>query len=237
MTHPRSHPRPLAHPRSISRATQRQHLAMIALPTQAQCSLLMGCNHTLPARPFQRLYRSSRVSSTEQRLVHRCPSGLQSSTSLSSRIKQNQQATSRVARKTRCCKAVHNSEGKEANWEPPVQAIVLAGLVLLSFGYAAECQAATQQSHGSEVFQLASEDSEFWVNVSRYGRYFITVLLGTAYISVKPVLELLKRPKTAFLVLTGIAVLYLFVSTTVQAMLGVSNPLDYQPSSFFPENY
>lgn len=220
---------------------QRQHLAMTALnlPTHAQCSLLKGCSRTLPARLFQRLYRSSIVSSTEQRLVHRCHSSLQSITPSSSRISQKQQATSRSERESRCCKAIPDSKEKEANWEPPpAQAIALAGLLLLSFGHAAECQAATQQVHGSEVFQLASEDnSEFWVNVSRYGRYFITVLLGTAYISVKPVLELLKRPKTAFLVLTGVAVLYLFVSTTVQAMLGVSNPLDYQPSSFFPENY
>lgn len=116
-------------------------------------------------------------------------------------------------------------------------ASALVGAFLILLGHASEVHAATQGTQGIEQFQLASEDSEFWVNVSRYGRYFITVLLGTAYISVKPVIELLKRPKTAFLVVAGVAVLYLFVSTTVQAMLGVSNPLDYQPSSFFPENY
>lgn len=114
---------------------------------------------------------------------------------------------------------------------------VLATLVLLGVGWPAETHAAVQHLHQPETFQLATGEGDFWVNVSRYGRYFITVLLGTAYISVKPILQLLKRPKTAVAVILGLGALYLFVSTTVQAMLGVSNPLDYQPSGFFPENY
>lgn len=118
-----------------------------------------------------------------------------------------------------------------------VQAVVLTGAFLLIYGGLAQSQAAPTSLHRPELFQLASEDSDFWVNVSRYGRYFVTVLLGTAYISVKPILEALKRPKTAFLVVAAVAALYLFVSTTVQAMLGVTNPLEYQPSGFFPDNY
>ena len=113
----------------------------------------------------------------------------------------------------------------------------LAAIALLAVGWPAETQAAVQHLHQPETFQVATGEGDFWVNVSRYGRYFITVLLGTAYISVKPVLQLLKRPKTAVAVIIGLVALYLFVSTTVQAMLGVSNPLDYQPSGFFPENY
>ncbi len=113
----------------------------------------------------------------------------------------------------------------------------LAAIALLAVGWPAETQAAVQHLHQPEIFQIATGEGDFWVNVSRYGRYFITVLLGTAYISVKPVLQLLKRPKTAVAVIIGLVALYLFVSTTVQAMLGVSNPLDYQPSGFFPDNY
>ena len=113
---------------------------------------------------------------------------------------------------------------------------VLATLVLCTLLWPAEPAAAAQHFH-PDVYQIATGDSDFWVNVSRYGRYFITVLLGTAYISVKPILQLLKRPKTAVAVILGLAALYLFVSTTVQAMLGVSNPLEYQPSGFFPDNY
>lgn len=114
---------------------------------------------------------------------------------------------------------------------------ILATLFLFTLAWPAESQAAVQHLHHPEAFQLATGDSDFWVNVSRYGRYFITVLLGTAYITVKPVLQLLKRPKTAVAVILGLLALYLFVSTTVQAMLGVSNPLEYQPSGFFPDNY
>lgn len=114
---------------------------------------------------------------------------------------------------------------------------VLATLFLFTLAWPAESQAAVQHLHHPESFQLATGDSDFWVNVSRYGRYFITVLLGTAYITVKPILQLLKRPKTAIAVILGLLALYFFVSTTVQAMLGVSNPLEYQPSGFFPDNY
>lgn len=114
---------------------------------------------------------------------------------------------------------------------------ILATLFLFNLAWPAASQAAVQHLHQPETFQLATGDSDFWVNVSRYGRYFITVLLGTAYVAVKPVLQLLKRPKTAVAVVLGLVALYLFVSTTVQAMLGVSNPLEYQPSGFFPDNY
>ena len=114
---------------------------------------------------------------------------------------------------------------------------VTAGAFLLALALPTASQAAAQHVHQPEVFQLASGDSDFWVNVSRYGRYFITVLSGTAYIGLKPILGLLKRPKTAVAVVLAVIALYLFVSTTVQAMLGVSNPLDYQPSGFFPDNY
>lgn len=114
---------------------------------------------------------------------------------------------------------------------------VLATLFLFTLAWPAGSQAAAQHLHQPEAFQLATGDSDFWVNVSRYGRYFITVLLGTAYITVKPLIQLLKRPKTAIAVILGLVALYLFVSTTVQGMLGVSNPLEYQPSGFFPDNY
>ncbi|KAL0036786.1 hypothetical protein WJX79_009897 [Trebouxia sp. C0005] len=86
----------------------------------------------------------------------------------------------------------------------------VAAIALLTVGWPAETQAAVQHFHPPETFQIATGEGDFW---------------------------LLKRPKTAVAVVIGLVALYLFVSTTVQAMLGVSNPLDYQPSGFFPENY
>lgn len=202
------------------------------LPKQHHCALLIHCDGLLAARPVQRLVWSASAA-PEQRTLRWQPSRPLVMTALASKEPVRTAGKSLSGSKV-CIK----SEPRQSTWKTPaLQAVILAGVLLLSLGLPAESQAATHHARGTEAFQLASEDSEFWVNVSRYGRYFITVLLGTAYISVKPVLELLKRPKTAFLVVAGIAVLYLFVSTTVQAMLGVSNPLEYQPSNFFPDNY
>ena len=114
---------------------------------------------------------------------------------------------------------------------------VITVFVLCTLAWPAESQAALQHYSHSEAFQLAEGDSDFWVNVSRYGRFFITVLLGTANISAKPFVRLLKRPKTDVALIVGVVALYIFVSSTVQAMLGVTNPLEYQPSGFFPDNY
>lgn len=75
-----------------------------------------------------------------------------------------------------------------------------------------------------------AENEDFWGNVLRYVSYFFSVLLGTAYVALKPIVDLLKRPTTAILVILGAAGLYLFVSTTVSAMLGV-NEFEYDPSS------
>jgi hypothetical protein len=40
---------------------------------------------------------------------------------------------------------------------------------------------------------------EFFSNVLRYGRYFVTVLLGTGYVMVKPIAGMFKNPFTAVL--------------------------------------
>eukprot|EP00884_Botryococcus_braunii_P003325 jgi/Botrbrau1/12994/Bobra.384_1s0018.1 len=77
-----------------------------------------------------------------------------------------------------------------------------------------------------------AQNEDFWKNLLRYGTYFFSVLLGTAYTALKPIGGLLKRPVTAVFTLAAIVGLLVFVSTTVKAMLGVSgdnisNDLDY----------
>ena len=76
-----------------------------------------------------------------------------------------------------------------------------------------------------------AENEDFWANVLRYISFYFSVLLGTAYVAIKPIIELLKRPTTAILVIIGGAALYFFVSTTVGAMLGMNDIIDYEPSS------
>jgi hypothetical protein len=62
---------------------------------------------------------------------------------------------------------------------------------------------------------------DFFRNVSRYPRFFITMLLGVFWIWLKPITPLLKRPVTA-VALIGILVGGLsFVGLTVRAMLGL----------------
>lgn len=67
----------------------------------------------------------------------------------------------------------------------------------------------------------------------RYIQYFFTVLLGTAYVAIKPFFELFKRPVTAIIGISAVVGLFAFVSFTVSAMLGLSDPVGYEPSSFY----
>ncbi len=62
----------------------------------------------------------------------------------------------------------------------------------------------------------------FWDNVSRYPRYFITILLGLLLNTFAPLAPLLKRPVT-LIALVGLLIGSLvFVTFTLRAMLGLS---------------
>jgi hypothetical protein len=105
--------------------------------------------------------------------------------------------------------------------------VVLAATALLATPEAAH--AADHLTTGGPIADLA-ENEDFWANVLRYISFYFSVLLGTAYVAIKPLLELLKKPTTAVLVVAGVAALYFFVSSTVGAMLGI-NEYEYAPSS------
>jgi len=103
---------------------------------------------------------------------------------------------------------------------------LVIGMLLVVPG---DSTAMTTSDHPNVLADIA-ENEDFWANVLRYVSYFFSVLLGTAYVAFKPILELLKRPTTAILVIAGAAGLYYFVSSTVSMMLGV-NEFTYEPSS------
>jgi hypothetical protein len=63
---------------------------------------------------------------------------------------------------------------------------------------------------------------DFWSNILRYVSYFFSVLLGTAYTAVKPIGGFLKKPVSAVITVAAVIGLYIFVSSTVNAMLGVN---------------
>ncbi|KAI4343201.1 hypothetical protein MLD38_027732 [Melastoma candidum] len=63
---------------------------------------------------------------------------------------------------------------------------------------------------------------EFWDNVRRYALYALTVSTGALYTVLLPVLELLKNPITAILVLLIIAGSVYVLSQVLSAMVGVT---------------
>ncbi|MBH8551647.1 DUF751 family protein [Nostocaceae cyanobacterium CENA357] len=62
----------------------------------------------------------------------------------------------------------------------------------------------------------------FWDNISRYPRYFVTVLLGVFLNTFEPLMPLLKRPVTLIALLGLFVGSLVFVSLTLRAMLGLT---------------
>lgn len=81
---------------------------------------------------------------------------------------------------------------------------------------------------GLRLTICAGPQEDFWSNVGRYGSYFFSVLLGTAYTAVRPIGGLLRKPVTAVATLAALAALAIFVTTTVSAMLGLNGGYEYE---------
>ncbi|CAL5224950.1 g7719 [Coccomyxa viridis] len=88
---------------------------------------------------------------------------------------------------------------------------------------AADLQHKLEHFHpvAADLNQLA-ESEDFWSNILRYVSYFFSVLLGTAYTAIKPIGGFLRKPVSAVITVAVIIGLYVFVSSTVNAMLGVN---------------
>lgn len=71
--------------------------------------------------------------------------------------------------------------------------------------------------------------------MGRYGSYFFSVLLGTAYTAVKPIGGLLRKPVTAVFTLAALAALAVFVTSTVRAMLGVGAEFEVRWRTAVPD--
>lgn len=61
---------------------------------------------------------------------------------------------------------------------------------------------------------------DFFQNVSRYPRYFITFTLGVLYTFVQPLMPLFKNPVTATAITVFLLASLAFVAFTLRAMLG-----------------
>ena len=62
----------------------------------------------------------------------------------------------------------------------------------------------------------------FWNNISRYPRYFITIILGVLLNAFAPVAPLFKRPTSAIALVSLLIGLIVFTVFTLRAMLGLS---------------
>lgn len=63
---------------------------------------------------------------------------------------------------------------------------------------------------------------EFWDNVRRYGLYALTVSTGALYTIFRPIVDLLKNPISAILIIALFGGSIFIVSQVLSAMVGVS---------------
>jgi hypothetical protein len=104
-------------------------------------------------------------------------------------------------------------------------ALVWAGCaaLFLTAGHAE----ASDMMHGPQYDLAESED--FWSNVVRYGRFFITVMLGTGSVMLRPFAGLFKKPVTAIIAIISLVGSVVLLKITLEAMLGMSGELEYLP--------
>ncbi|MBE9155661.1 DUF751 family protein [Nodosilinea sp. LEGE 06152] len=62
---------------------------------------------------------------------------------------------------------------------------------------------------------------DFFDNVSRYPRYFISFTLGVFFNAARPLVPLLQRPSTAIALIGALVAGFLFLTFTLRAMLGL----------------
>jgi hypothetical protein len=62
---------------------------------------------------------------------------------------------------------------------------------------------------------------DFFDNISRYPRYFITITLGILLSAFSPLLPLFKRPTTAIATVAFLISGLIFIAFTLRAMLGL----------------
>ncbi|KAL8160808.1 hypothetical protein V2J09_012297 [Rumex salicifolius] len=94
---------------------------------------------------------------------------------------------------------------------------VSVGVVLVVLG--------GMEEHGGRALALGPEGpimEEFWENVRRYALYALTVSTGVLYAVFQPIVELLKNPFSAILVIAIAVGGFYIVSQVLNAMVGVS---------------
>lgn len=92
-------------------------------------------------------------------------------------------------------------------------------------GVALAAEAADNARAGRDaVFELAGGEVPFWANMVKYARFSISIMVGFAYMFGRPVVNLMKKPQTAALVVAAAAGGYVFFKFTIETMLGLNDP-------------
>jgi hypothetical protein len=63
---------------------------------------------------------------------------------------------------------------------------------------------------------------DFWSNILRYPRYFVTIILGIFFALFGWVKPLLQKPVTAIALVTLVVTALIFVGLTLRGMLGLA---------------
>jgi hypothetical protein len=102
--------------------------------------------------------------------------------------------------------------------------------LFLTVGHAQAADALhNHASHAVPLMDVA-ENEDFWGNVLRYARFFVTVMLGTVNVMLRPFGGLLKKPVTAVVAIASLVGGVVLLKMTLELMLGIDGQqLDYLP--------
>ena len=78
---------------------------------------------------------------------------------------------------------------------------------------------------GAPLFDLAGGEVPFWANMVKYARFSISIMVGFAFMFGRPVVNLLKKPQTAVLVIGGLVGGFKFFKWTIETMSGINDDM------------
>jgi len=129
--------------------------------------------------------------------------------------------------------------GAAAEWGPRLGAAapwVLAVLLLGPAAGAAHAAEVGADGHGHDLSAVGNNavfgdlaevgDEDFWANVFRYPRYFLTVMTGAFYMIGKPLFDLLKKPQTAVLFFLIVGGGGFILKSILASMLGMGDGME-----------
>lgn len=101
----------------------------------------------------------------------------------------------------------------------------LGGIVKVDVSDRAEAQTAwvtIKTKQRLQRFFYCTTMQDFFENVARYPRYLIALVLGVFWNAIEPLIPFLRRPTTAIALISALISALIFLSLTIQAMLGLS---------------